>query len=263
MGQSLGHGEIGIVQLHVFSHQCDPHCILRVMNGVHEFPPFFQIRLPRFEPQLRADQIGKMLFFQHERHFIQGFQRPVLNHALGADVAEQRNLVEHGLRDLFIAAGNDDVGIDSVRLQVLDGMLCGLGFVFIGTRQIGNIGHMHEYAVFTSHFQGDLPDAFQKRQTLDVTRGAADFRDDEICLRMASCLYDEILDFIRHMRDHLYGFSQIFSVPFLVDDIPVHPPGGQVRIRMEVLVDEALIMTQIQIGFQSVICHKHFPMLIG
>ena len=55
------------------------------------------------------------------------------------------------------------------------------------------------------------------------------------------------------MRDDLHGFAQIIALAFLVQNIPVHLAGGQVGELVQILVNKALVMSQIQVGFRTVI----------
>ena len=50
--------------------------------------------------------------------------------------------------EMVIASCNDDVRGDSVALELSDGVLGWLGFIFIGTRDIWNEGNVDEANVF-------------------------------------------------------------------------------------------------------------------
>lgn len=57
----------------------------------------------------------------------------------------------------------------------------------------------------------------------------------------------------------LDSFAKIVSLPLLVDDILVDLPSGQIVVFGESDVEEALIVTQVQVHFPSIIQHKHLP----
>ena len=65
------------------------------------------------------------------------------------------------------------------------------------------------------------------------------------------------------MGDHLHGRAQILSAAFLIQYVPVHLAGGQVRILIQILIDEPFVVSQIQIRLRSVLCHVYFSVLVG
>ena len=65
------------------------------------------------------------------------------------------------------------------------------------------------------------------------------------------------------MRYDLDGLSQVITSPLFIQHIPVDLTGRQVGILVEILVDEAFIVTKIQIRLRPVVCHIDFAMLVG
>src|SRR5699024_2646728 len=63
--------------------------------------------------------------------------------------------------------------------------------------------------------------------------------------------------------DDLHGLAQISAGPLLVEHVPVDLAGGEVGILVEVFVDEALIVAQIQVGLGAVLGNEHLAVLIG
>ena len=64
------------------------------------------------------------------------------------------------------------------------------------------------------------------------------------------------------MRDYLNGRPEIFTSSFAVQNIPVDSSGGEIRELIQILVDESLIMSEIQIGLRSVIRNINLTMLV-
>ena len=102
---------------------------------------------------------------------------------------------------------------------------------------------MDEKRIFLADFQCHLTDGFQKRLAFDVAGRAADLGNDDIGICLAPDLINKRFDLVGNVRDDLNGFSQIFAVSFLVQDIPVDLSGGQVGIFIEVFVNEPFVMT--------------------
>ena len=64
------------------------------------------------------------------------------------------------------------------------------------------------------------------------------------------------------MRNDLYRLTQILTAPLLLQHVPVHLARCQVGILVEVLINETLIMTKVQVRLRTVLRHEHFAMLI-
>jgi len=84
---------------------------------------------------------------------------------------------------------------------------------------------MNKQTVLLTDFQTDLTNRFQKRLALDIPRGSADLGYYHIGVCFLSDGIDEGFDFIRDMRDHLNRLTEIFTVPFFIQDIPVNLAG--------------------------------------
>ena len=46
MAQRLGHGQVSVVELHVFAHQTDGDGFFQPVNPVHQGPPLVQLGRP-------------------------------------------------------------------------------------------------------------------------------------------------------------------------------------------------------------------------
>ena len=64
------YGKISIMQLHIFSDDCNLYCFFPVLDPVYHLLPFCHIRLWCINRQFAADNIRKMLCFQHQGCFI-------------------------------------------------------------------------------------------------------------------------------------------------------------------------------------------------
>ena len=65
------------------------------------------------------------------------------------------------------------------------------------------------------------------------------------------------------MGDDLHRLSQISALTLLVQHVPVHLAGGQVGVLVQVLVDEALVVAQVQVGLGAVVGDEHLTVLQG
>ena len=78
---------------------------------------------------------------------------------------------------------------------------------------------------------------------IDIASRTTNLGNYDISSCMFSCTNYETLDFIGNMRNNLNGFTKIFSITLLINDIPIDTSSGKVGIRMEVFINKTLIMT--------------------
>lgn len=91
---------------------------------------------------------------------------------------------------------------------------------------------------------------------LDIARRAPDFRNNDVGVRFTADIVDEILDFVRNMRDDLHGLA----AAFLIQDVPVDLARREVGKLVEVLVDKAFVVPEI--GLRAVVRDEHLAVLI-
>ena len=262
VAQRLGDGQVRIVQLHIFAHEADRHAARAVADALEHGVPLGHIRRGRVDVQLTADDLGKAVLFEHDRCLIQHGNGHVFDHAVGLDVAEQGDFAEDGLLERLIAAQHDDVRGNAHALQLLDRVLRGLGLVLLAAVQIRHERHVDVECVFAPDLQPDLTDGLEKRLALNVAGRAADLRDNDVGVRLAADTIDKVLDLIRDVRNDLHRFAEVLAAALLVEHVPVHLAGREVGVFVQVLVDEALIVAEVEIGLRAVLGDVHLAMLI-
>ena len=263
VAQRLGHGEIGVVQLHIFPHKPDRYPVLKRFDPRDHLPPFIELRRARPEAQFPADDQRKVLVLQHQRRLIERRQRAVFDDAVGLDVAEHGDLAEDLRLQRLVAAQHDDIRRDAHALQFLDGVLGGLGLVLVAAAQKRDKRHMDKERVLAPLLKADLARGLQKGLAFNVTGGAADLGDDHVGICLRSHMVDKVLDLLCDVRDDLHGLSEVLAAPLLVQHVPVDLAGGKVGPAVQVFVDKALVMPQIQIRLAAVLGHIDLAVLIG
>ena len=104
---------------------------------------------------------------------------------------------------------------------------------------------------------------FEERQGLDIADRAADFGDDHVRrVFLEGNFQHAALDLVGDVRDDLDGRAQILALAFAGDDGIIHAAAGNVGRLREALVDEALVVPQIEVGFRAVVGDKDFAVLI-
>src|SRR5690606_10508201 len=69
------------------------------------------------------------------------------------------------------------------------------------------------------------------------------------------------LDLVRDVRDHLDRVAQVLAAALLGDDGRVHDAGRHVRARVEVDVEEALVVADVEVGLGAVLGDEHLTVL--
>ena len=143
-------------------------------------------------------------------------------------------------------------------------MLGGLGFLFTHRPHHWNKGDVHEGHVVSADAELELPEGLDVRGRFDVADGAAQFDDAHFRLEagvVAGLMrdgLDPIHDRVRDVRDDLNGFAEVIAATFGFDDLRVYLSGGQVVVTSEVQIEEALVISKVEIDFPAVVEHEDF-----
>ncbi len=187
------------------------------------------------------------------RHIFGGNHRPLF------EIAEEGNLALDLVGEEAIGAAQQNIRLDSDGEQFLDRVLRGLGLQLLGGADPGNQGDVHEDGIFPAKLLAHLADSFQKGQGFDVAHRAPDLDNGHV--GVGRHLAHGILDFIGHVGNHLHRLAQVVAAALLGDDLLVNPAGGQIVVAAQPGMGEALVMTQIEIGFRAVVGHENLAVL--
>ena len=72
---------------------------------------------------------------------------------------------------------------------------------------------------------------------------------------------DARLDLVRDVRDHLHGRAEELALALLAQDGVPDRARGVARVAREVLVDEALVVADVEVGLGPVLGHEHLAVL--
>ena len=121
---------------------------------------------------------------------------------------------------------------------------------------------MEEEDVVSADLMADLAHGFEEGQGLDIADGPADLRDDDIDVGTGHAT-DARLDLVGDVRNHLDGVAEVFTAPLLGDDGGVDLPGRHIGRPVEIRVEEALVVTDVEICFSTVVSDEDLSMLKG
>ncbi len=104
--------------------------------------------------------------------------------------------------NLYRAAGEEHLGLETDGSQLFHRMLCWLGFCLAGSGNIGNQGQMHEQCMSRTQFQLQLSHCLKKRLTFYVADSPAhlDYRH----INAVGAELDSPNNLISHVGDNLH-----------------------------------------------------------
>ena len=234
---------------------------LAAAHAIEHLVPFGQIRLRQIQLQLAADHLGEIALLQHNRRFIERLHREIFNDTVWLDIAKQSNLTFEIIVYRAIHAHDDDVWCNTGGLEFFDGVLGGLGFMLIRTGEIWHKRHMDVKAVAWANFVTHLTDRLQKRLALNVANRTADLGDHHIRVRRIGNAVDKPFDLVGYMRNDLHRFAKVGTRALVGQNIPVDLSRGEVGESIQILVDKAFIVTQVQVGLGAVFGYEHLAVL--
>ena len=178
----------------------------------------------------------------------------------GFDVAQVGDLDLEIVGDGFRAATDDEIGLDAPTAQLGDGVLGGLRLLFAGRAD-----ERHERDVDVAHvvapgLVAELPHRLEERQDLDVPDGSADFGDHDVDVvgRQAA---DPALDLVGDVGDDLDGLAEVVASALGGEDGLVDRACRGVGVAGQVLVDEALVVAEIEVGLAAVVGDEDLAVL--
>ncbi len=110
---------------------------------------------------------------------------------------------------------------------------------------------MHEQGAIGAAFAANLTDSFEERQRFDVADGTADLDQGDV--EAFGRGVDAAFDLVGDMRNDLHGRAEIVATALFTDHFFVNAAGGDRILAGQMGVDEALVVTQVEIGLGAVV----------
>ena len=258
--QRLVEGLVGIQQVHVLTHHGHPH----LAAGLAELPlqhlvPLGEVRRLTVDTEPFHHEVIQAEAAQHAGDAVNGIRVQQGDHRPLLHVGEQGNLLARALFDIHRAAAQQDIGLQANGAQLFHRVLGGFGLDLAGSGDEGDQGQVHQQCAGRTQFHFQLPCCFQKGQALDVTHRAADLHHCHI--RIAGTEYHAALYLVGDMGNDLHGAPQVVTPALLAQNRIVYPAGGEVVAALHGGVREALVVTQVQVGFRPVLGDEHLAVL--
>ena len=199
---------------------------------------------------------------EHQRDLVDRVGGLGRDDRLGRDVREQRDLLADLVGDRVVGAQDDDVGLDADAAQLLDRVLGRLRLELARGGQRGEQRDVDVQHVRAADVLAHLADGLEERQRFDVADGPADLDDDDVRVAVARDAPDPLLDLVGDVRDDLDRAAEVVAAPLLGDDRLVDAAGRDVAELAQVLVDEPLVVTEVEVGLGAVIGDEDLAVLV-
>ena len=176
------------------------------------------------------------------------------------DVAQVGDLALERRREGPLAAAHDDVGLDAPAAQLGDRVLRGLGLLLARRADERHQRDVDVADVLPADLLAELPDGLQEGQDLDVADGAADLGDHDVDV-VGGEPADAALDLVGDVRDDLHGAAEVVAAALGGQHRLVDRAGRGVGRPRQVLVDEALVVAEVEVGLAAVVGDEHLAVL--
>ena len=149
---------------------------------------------------------------------------------------------------------------------------CWVGLVFSSPLggEVGHEGDVEEEHAVAAQVVAHLAGGLEERQRLDVADGAADLGDDDVGRvgvvdpRGAGGLRAHPqLELVGDVRDHLHRVAEVLAASLPGDHPVVDLAGRDVGAALEVDVEEALVVTDVEVGLGAVVGDEDLAVLEG
>ena len=158
-----------------------------------------------------------------------------------------------------VGAANKGVGLDPDAAQLVDRVLGRLRLQFAGVANVRHQGEVDEHAALGSEVGIELADRLEERQRLDVADRAADLGDHKIDGLGLCDDQDPLLDLVGDVGDHLHRGAEVIAPPLAHDHRVVDGAGGDVGGAGSILVGEALVVAEVEVGLRPVLGDEYLP----
>jgi hypothetical protein len=235
----------------------------RMHQGVDHGLPRRHARGRARHPEVDQDDFVEALFRQDQGHFVDRMADiEFLDDGMDGDVAKEREFPADIVGEGRFRAADEGVGQDADFAQFGHALLAGLGFEFAGGANVGQVGHVHIHDIVAPLLQPDLADGLEEGQAFDIAHRAADLGHHDIDARLGQGA-DARFDLVGDVRDHLDGVAEVVAAALLLEHVPVDAAGGDRGLAGGGLAGKALVVAEVEVGFDAVVGDVHFAVLVG
>ncbi len=261
VGERLDHGLVGVGELHVLADQRDPRGALARVGAADELLPLLEVGRRGLDPEVVEDEVVGAVGPHHQRDLVDVVDVARREHGVLVDRGEERDLLPNLAVEPPLGAADERVRLDPDPAQLVDRVLGRLRLQLAGVADVGDQRQVQEHAALRAELRVELADRLEERQRLDVADRAADLGDHEVDRLRLGDDQDPLLDLVGDVRDHLHRGAEVVAAPLAADDRVVDGARGDVGRPRGVLVGEALVVAQVEVGLGAVLGDEHLAVL--
>jgi hypothetical protein len=258
--ERLDHRQVRVPQVHVLADDRHAHRVDGRVDPFDERLPLGHVGLG-VDPQVLRELRVQALLGEDQRDAVDRVRVLGRDHAADRHVAQEADLLLQVPPDRPVRTAHDRVGLQTERPQLLHRVLRRLGLQLAGRPDERHQADVDERAPIAPHLVAELADRLQERERLDVADRPPDLDDHEVGVLGRRMVADPVLDLVGDVRDHLHGLAQVVAATLLGDHGAVDGAGRQVRAAVEVLVGEAFVVAEVEVGLGAVVEHEHLAVL--
>ena len=249
------------MELHVLADERDLDLLVELATALEQLLPLAEVGRGALQAELLADERVEALRTEHFGNEVDVGDVGGPDDRVRVDVGEERDLLADVVGQRLGRAGDDDVGVDTDAAQLVDRVLRRLRLQLARGLDERDERDVQVEDVLVPDLAPELADRLEERERLDVADGAADLGDDDVRGRDLLRAPDPRLDLVRDMRDDLHGRAEELALALLAEDGVPDRAGRVARVPREVLVDEALVVADVEVGLGAVLGHEHLAVL--
>ena len=198
---------------------------------------------------------------EDERHLVDVVDVVGRDHRVDGKAGEERDLLADLAVQAALGAADQGVGLDPDPAQLVDRVLGRLRLQLARVADVGHQGQVDEHRALRPEVGVELADRLEEGQRLDVADRAADLGDHEVDRLRLGDDPDPVLDLVGDVRDHLHRGAEVVAAALAVDHRVVDGAGGDVGGARGVLVGEALVVAEVEVGLGPVLGDEDLAVL--
>jgi len=168
----------------------------------------------------------------------------------GNDITKERNFSFLSIWNSMLRTAHKYIRLKSIAHELMNRVLCRLGFEFSAGWEIWKECEMNEGTVSASKLPFELTNRLNIRKSLDIADGSANFCDNNIVLRVE--LFHTCRNLIGDMWDNLHGFSVKHILTFFFNHGFIYFSCGDRVFLRDRSSKKAFVISQIQIRTSAV-----------
>ncbi len=261
MLERLDHRLVGVGELHVLADQGDPHLALGGVGAAHHRLPLGEVGRRRLHPEVVEHEVVDALGAEDQRHLVDVVDVVGRDHRVDREAGEEGDLAADLAVQPALGAADQRVRLDPDPAQLVDRVLGRLRLQLARVADVGDQRQVDEHRAFRPEVGVELADRLEEGQRLDVADRAADLGDHEVDGLRLGDDQDPVLDLVGDVGDHLDGGAEVVAAALALDHRVVDRAGGDVGGARGVLVGEALVVAEVEVGLGAVLGDEDLAVL--